>query len=61
MEQGRRNIIHQLPDVVQNTQQGKGKSVMDAVQPEEIGEIEKESGSLTKHWMDLKKYNNFGG
>ena len=37
---------------------GKSKSVMGAVQPEEI---KKESRSLTEHGIDLIKYNNFGG
>jgi hypothetical protein len=31
---------------------GKSKSVMGAGQPKEI---RKESGSLTKHWINLKK------
>jgi hypothetical protein len=37
---------------------GKSKSVMNAVLPEEI---KKESLSLPEHWMNLIKYNNFGG
>lgn len=37
---------------------GKRESVMDAGQSEEI---RKESRSLTEHWINFKKYNNFGG
>ena len=37
---------------------GKSKSVIGTGQPKEI---KKESGSLTEHWINLKKYNNFGG
>jgi len=40
-------VVSGNPDVVQNTQQGKRKQV--------IGEIEKETGSLTEHWINLKK------
>jgi hypothetical protein len=41
VEQRRRNRCRKLSDVVQNTQPGKRKSVMGAVQPEEIGGIKK--------------------
>jgi hypothetical protein len=37
---------------------GKSKSVMGAVQPEEI---KTKFRSLTEQWINLKKYNNFGG
>ncbi len=37
---------------------GKSKSVMGAVQPEEI---KTKSRSFTEHGINLKKYNNFGG
>lgn len=36
---------------------GKSKSVIGTEEPEEI---KKESLSLTEHWINLKKYNNFG-
>jgi hypothetical protein len=32
-----------------------------AGEPEKIGEIKKESLSLTEQWKNLKKYKNFGG
>jgi len=37
---------------------GKSKSVMGAVQPEEIKKV---SRSLTEQWINFKKYNTFGG
>jgi len=37
---------------------GKGKFVMGSG---ELEEMKKEYRSLKEHWINLKKYNNFGG